>query len=158
MTKQTLEFKLYKKLPKHLKNNEVERAIHTFIKESKSYKTANAVGFFNQTLASIYNALHGAGDFWAAIGKDGKIYGYAIASLLLDIDAELTYWISQGWVSKECRDGEWIRRGWGILEKYARDNNCSHIINVTNRNPRVYIRLLGVGWHEYATILKKDLN
>jgi len=116
---------------------------------------------FNQTLAAIYNATDPkgfGGEFWGAIGEDGELYGYAIASMLLDVDCRLTYWISQGWVSKPYRTGEWIRKGWRTLEQHARTNGCYHIINITNRNARAYLRLLGKGWHHYATMLKKDFH
>jgi len=48
--------------------------------------------------------------------------------------------------------------GWERLEEHARKNLCKHIINVTDRHAKAYLKFLGNDWHIYATLLKKDLE
>jgi len=113
-------------------------------------------------MQSIANAciLHHdgtGGDFWASVGEDGEIYGYALGKVVIDIDNRLTYWVTQGWIDPSIRHGGNLKRGWEDIEKHARANMCCHIINVTDRNSRAYLRLLGPEWHTYSTLLKKDL-
>lgn len=135
----------------------MERAVHEFIEESDVH--ADKEGFFNQTIQSIAEAIifkipgH---DFWMA-EREGEVVGYALARIVKDIDNRLCYWVGQGWVHKDFRNGKDIRESWKKLEIHAKKNMCSHIINVTNRKPKVYLRLLGSDWHEYSTLLKKNL-
>lgn len=149
-------FELVKKLPL-LNPKAVERAVINFIEEAKIKD--DRMGFLSQTLESIAQAVifnvPGC-DFWMA-EKEGEVVGYALARIVKDIDNRLCYWVSQGWVRKDFRNGQHIRDSWKKLEEYAKKMMCSHIVNVTNRNPQAYLRLLGEGWDNYATLLKKDL-
>lgn len=148
--------RLTKELP-ILNPKAVERAVSNFIIEAQV--NSDPEGFFQQTIQSIAEAVFlkvPGHDFWMA-ERDGEVVGYALARFVKDIDNKLCYWVSQGWVHKDFRNGKHIRESWKKLEAHAKKYMCSHIVNVTNRNPQVYLRLLGEDWEEYATILKKDL-
>lgn len=155
-------WKLIRQLPKHLNKEAVDRAVHHFVDDTAKYgQGINPIGLFNSTIQSIARACvltHDGtgGDFWAAIGDDGEVYAYALASIVIDVDNQLTYWVTQGWVSKEYRHGN-LKEGWRQLEEHARNNLCRHIVNVTDRHVGAYLRLLGPEWHIYTTQLKKDL-
>lgn len=151
---------LWKQLPPNLNKGAIERAVNHFIEDSEAYKTANKVGFYNQTINTfVASLLHkNPIDIWMAIGEDGEIYGYSIGQVIIDIDQRPTYWVTQGWIHKNYRDGQNLLEGWTKLEEHARINLCNHLVNVTNRHAGAYLRKLGEGWHEYATLLKKDLN
>jgi len=151
---------LYKQVPPKLNKDAIERAICEFIKDSRAYETADPKGFYNQTINTFVQSLiHKQPiDIWMAIGEDGEIYGYSIAQIIIDIDQRPTYWVTQGWIHKDYRDGQNLLEGWNKLEEHARINLCSHLVNVTNRHAGAYLRKLGDGWHEYATLLKKDLK
>jgi len=158
----TPEWKLYRHLPLHLKKNAVELAIRQFILDARLDEKSDYQGLVNRTLLSIVKACvlthdGSGGDFWAAIGDDGNIYAYALASIVIDVDNSPTYWVTQGWIHPNYRH-KYLKEGWNKLEKHARSNLCHHIINVTNRHSGAYLRLLGKEWHPYATLLKKDLN
>jgi len=160
---QTPQWELVRKLPSHLNKGAIEKAVHKFVNDTADYGTGiDAKGFFNQTIQTIAKACiltHDGtgGDFWAAIGEDGEVYAYALGSIVIDIDHRLTYWVTQGWIHPTYRH-KYLKEGWKKLEKHARANLCCHIINITDRHSGAYLRLLGKEWHQYATILKKDLN
>jgi len=157
-------WKLTRFLPKHLNRAAIENAVSQFVMETQKYCPGiDPKGFYNQTISKIAAACiqthdGSGGDFWAAIGDDGDVYAYALAHIVIDIDNRPTYWVTQGWVHSQYRDGINLKRGWEKLEEYARVNVCSHIINVTDRHAGAYLRVLGKEWHPYATLLKKDLN
>lgn len=157
------EWKLIRTLPKHLSSNSVERAVQAFVDDTKEYgQGIHPVGLFNSTIQSIARACiltHDGtgGDFWAAIGDDGEIYAYSLAKIVIDIDNRLTYWVTQGWIHPEYRHN-YLKMGWKALEAHARQNLCKHIVNVTDRHAKAYLRFLGEDWHTYATLLKKDLE
>lgn len=159
---QTPEWKLIRHLPKHLNNKAIEKAVQTFITDTTQYgQGINPIGMFNSTIQSIAQACvltHDGtgGDFWAAIGDDGEVYAYSLAKILIDIDNTPTYWVTQGWISKQYRH-HYLKMGWKALEAHARANLCKHMINVTDRHAKAYLRFLGDEWHTYATLLKKDL-
>ena len=159
----TPEWKIIRHLPKHLNKGAVERAVHSFVKDTAKYSPGvEPTGFFNSTIQDIAKACvltHDGvgGDFWAAIGDDGEIYAYALASIVMAIDNRPTYWVTQGWIHTNYRH-EYLKKGWKELEKHARANLCRHLINVTDRHAGAYLRMLGKDWHRYTTILKKDLE
>ncbi len=163
MEKNLPPWKLIRSLPQHLNNGAVDRAVQSFVEDTEKYgQGINKIGLFNSTMQAVANACvlrHDGtgGDFWASIGDDGEIYAYALGKIVIDIDNRLTYWVTQGWIHPSIRHGN-LKRGWGEIEKYARANLCHHLVNITDRNPRAYLRFLGPEWHTYSTILKKDLN
>ena len=118
------------------------------------------VQFYRQTLRKILRAteLQAPGEhFWLA-EKEGEVAGYVLAHIGEVGDGGTAYWVEQGFVNKGFRDGFNLKTGWKDLEAYARSIFCSCILNVTNRKPKVYLRLLGKDWSEYTHILKKDLG
>ena len=159
---ETPKWKLIRNLPIHLNNKAIEKAVHAFVTDTAEYgQGIDATGLFNSTIQAIAQACiltHDGrgGDFWAAIGDDGEIYAYSLAKIVIDIDQRPTYWVTQGWIHPQYRHHH-LKMGWVALENYARTNLCKHIVNVTDRNPKVYLRFLGEKWHTYATLLKKDL-
>jgi len=159
----TPQWKLIRNLPPHLKKGAVEKAVNRFIDDIKRHgQGIDPTGLFNSTLQSIAQACilthdGSGGDFWAAIGDDGEMYAYSLAKIVIDIDNRVTYWVTQGWIHPDYRH-KYLKSGWKDLEQHARRNMCKHIINVTDRHAKAYLKLLGDKWHTYATLLKKDLE
>lgn len=149
------KFQIYRTLPNHLKPNAFKTALKTFISEGGAGEHVDPHGALNEGLKTILEALQGQGDLWLAVGDDGEIYGYAFCTVQVSIDNNWTYWVHQGWIHRNYRNGQDLRDSWKELEIYARSIGCKHICNLTSRNPKAYLRVLGDGWHTYTTILKK---
>jgi len=149
---------LVKDFPSSVKTQDIQNAIYSFVEEVAD-EGVDKRGMQNQLVKSITAAtvmkMPGK-EFWLA-EVNGKVAGFAIASIVQDIDDRLTYWVSVGWASPEHRNGKGLKLGWQNIEKRAKQLMCSHLINVTNRNPEAYMRVLGPGWSQYATILRKNL-
>jgi len=159
----TPKWMLIRNLPKHLNKGAIESAVSAFIKDIKKHgQGIDNVGLFNSTMQGIAQACvlrhdGSGGDFWAAIGEDGWVYAYSLAKIVIDVDNRVTYWVTQGWIHPLYRH-QYLLEGWKALEAHARKNLCKHMINVTDRHPGAYLKLLGKEWHTYATLLKKDLE
>lgn len=118
------------------------------------------VGFYNQSLENIANAtfMKRGGDFWLIWDDETKkAYGYALCSISKDIDNRLTYWGTQAYADPEIRHTRIITDLWKKVEDYARQHLCKHFVIISSRETRAYQKLLGNEWHEYATLLKKEL-
>lgn len=139
-------------------SSEIEAAVRDFIATSHSSEGVDPEGFYNQTLQAIANAtvLGNGGDFW--LGIDGKgVYGYALCRIVQDIDNRLTYWCSQSWMRKDIRGHDWYRYGMEKIKERAKACFCAHLVIVSSRNAKAYLRFLGKNWHPYATLLKEDI-
>jgi len=155
-----MRFSLVKgSLPDTLKEGSIIDAISTNYDEMDQIEGVNKRGFICQTLQMIANAtfLKKDGDFWLAENDDGKCGGYLLARFVMDIDNSLCYWVSQAYVSKEHR-GKKTLDGFKTVREHAKKNFAKHIVAVSGRhNTEAYCRLLGKGYHKYATLLKEDL-
>jgi hypothetical protein len=149
-------FKVLRIIPEGFKN-QIEKAVDDFIKTHHIPKGVDPIGFRNQTFEKIVEAVNfGQGDFWLAT-REGKVIGYCLARLVKDVDNRLTYWISQAWLSKEERGGNLAKECWKEIEERAKNLLCSHIIIVSSRSSKAYLRFLGLDWNPYAMMLKKDI-
>lgn len=150
-------FRRYTSLPEGL-NGQIEDAVKDFIKTSHMPKGVDPIGFYQQTLNGIANAavLNGGGDFWLGT-CDGKVYAYLLGRITCDIDNRLTYWVNQAWVHKDFRNTPTVKRDWEVVKKRAKDSLCSHMMIVSSRSTKAYLRWLGSAWNVYATTLKEDL-
>jgi hypothetical protein len=145
-------------LPSNLNTGAIERAVEKFIKDSGCYKTADAVGMFNQTLSGIFGCVYkNTGDFWLAVDEDGEVQAYAMGHVSTEVDNQLTYWLSQAWVDKSARGSKTVKGFWQKMRAQALKYFCKHIVVVSGRGTEAYCRFLGKGWHEYARLLKEDL-
>lgn len=151
------EFRLIKgQLPK-LNPKAIESAVESLISEIDI--KGDKIGFFNQTLKTIANStiLGGAGDFWIA-EEDGDVMAYATAHFCTDIDDRLTYYVPQAWIHPQYRRHKIFKSWWNKIRQRAKDCLAAHLVIVSARNPKAFIRLLGNDMHQYATLIKSDLG
>lgn len=137
---------------------QIELAVKDFIATSHMPDGVDAEGFFSNTLEAIagHTYLGGHGDFWlATFGEKVVVYGLAIVTK--DIDQKLVYHISQMWVAKEFRGKPIVKDWWEQIRQRAKDCFCKHLMITSSRNSKAYIRFLGNGMHEYATLLKEEI-
>ena len=137
---------------------QVEAAVKDFIKTSHLPQGIDAEGFYYQTLEAIAQTTHlnGAGDFWLATCK-GRVLVYGLAHIAKDLDQKLCYHISQMWVAKEYRGSPIVKEWWEQIRQRAKDLFCKHLVIVSSRSPKAYMRFLGHGMHPYAFMLKEEL-
>lgn len=141
-------------LPK-LNEKAIERAVSSFVSSVDVH--GDLVGFYNQTIKSIYHAIYnGNGEFWLA-HEAGEVLGYVMARIAVDVDDQLCYWLSQAWLHPNYRGKKEVKNWWQKIRSHAKQRLCKHIMVISARNNEAYCRWLGKGWHEYATILKEDI-
>lgn len=155
------ELKLTKEIPKALNSGAVERAVEKFVKACiNRMHGVDPIGFYNQTLQRIAGATYLAQpgqDFWLAHAY-GEVAGYALASVSIDVDARLTYWVAQSWVDPIWRGDKVVKQSWEAIRKRASELLCAHLMVVSCRNPRAECRWLGGGMTIYGTLLKQELG
>lgn len=152
------ELKLTREIPRSLNKGAVERAVEQFIVACDM--NVDPVGFYNQTLQRIASATYlqqPGNDFWLAEAY-GEVAGYGLASVSIDIDSRLTYWVAQSWVDPMWRGHKIVKESWQAIRKRARDLMCAHLIVVSCRNPKAQCRWLGEGMEIYGTLLKQELG
>ena len=156
-----MEFKLTREIPKALNAGAVERAVDRFVKACiPRMPGVDPVGFYNQTLQRIAGATYlkqPGQDFFMAHAF-GEVAGYALASVSIDIDARLTYWIAQSWVDPVWRGNKIVKESWETLRDRARELMCAHLVLVSCRNPKAEMRWLGGDLSVYGTLLKQELG
>lgn len=154
-----LEFKLTREIPKALNSGALQRAVEKFV-VACDMNGVDPEGFYSQTLQRIAAAtyLNQPGcDFWLAHAY-GEVAGYALASVSVDVDSRLTYWVAQSWVDPQWRGHPIVKQSWQAIRKRANDLLCAHLVIVSCRNPRAECRWLGEGMGIYATLLKQELS
>jgi len=154
-----MEFKKIKSIPEYLRKGAIEDAVKTFMIDSR-VKDVNFEGMYNQSLKAIAQSImfdsYDKQQFWMA--DDGKeVMIYVLAHICVDIDDRLTYTISQAWVHPSLRGNPIVKECWKKLQDEAERNMCKHILIPASRNVKPYLRFLGKGFHEYVTLIKKDL-
>lgn len=152
------QFQLIRELPKALNAGAIERAVQKFV--TACAMDVDPIGFYNQTLQRIAGATflgQAGGEFWLAHAF-GEVAGYALASVSIDIDSRLTYWVAQSWVDPIWRGSPVVKQSWQAIRKRAADLMCAHLVIVSCRNPKAECRWLGEGMQIYATLLKQELG
>lgn len=152
------EFRRIQEIPASLHKGAIERAVHAFIVETDT--DSDPVGFYNQTLQRIAAAViykQPGVDFWL-MHAYGEVAVYAIATIQVDIDGRLCYWVSQAWVSPEWRHDPVVKAGFEKMKAHAEDSLCAHFVIVTSRDPHAFCKFLGPKMRPYATIIKQELS
>ncbi len=80
-----------------------------------------------------------------------------LGSVTVEVDSQLTYWLSQAWVHPSKRHKPVVKEWWRQIREQAKKYFCKHIVVVSGRGTDAYCRFLGEGWHTYATLLKEDI-
>lgn len=151
-----LELKIYKELPKNYKS--LEQAAWSFV-EDNHVREKEREGLYQMTLDSMIGATildHKNNKLWIA-EENGEVKCYVLTSLMKDVDNRLCCWITQAWVCKELRRTPLIKIWRKQLYEYAKQSLCKHILIPSSRSAKAYLRWLGPDFHQYITILKKDI-
>jgi len=151
-----LELKRVRRIPRDLNRRAIEDAVYKFITEIEL--ETDPVGTFNETIKKIASStfLNVPGmDFWLAKGH-GEVMAFSLAHVVNAVDDRLTYYVNQAWADPELRHTDFALRSWEKIKKRAGDLHCAHIVMVSSR--KGWLRYLKDGVHEYATLLKKDLE
>ena len=154
-----MELKRIKSIPQYLRTGAIEDAVKRFIVDSR-VENVNIEGMYDQTLKSIAQSIifdtSEKQQFWMA--DDGTdVMAYYLAHICIDVDDQLTYTISQAWVYPSLRGKPIVKQWWKQMQEQAQKCLCKHIMIPASRHVKPYLRFLGKGFHEYVTLIKKDL-
>ncbi len=136
----------------------LEVAVKDFIVSSHVPDGIDLKGFYNQTLSAMASAtvLAQGGELWLGT-KGDELLIYVLAHIGNDFDGRLSYNISQCWVRKDYRGNGIVKEWWEAIRSRAKDCLCKHLSMTSSRSPKAYMRWLGGGLQEYATILKQEI-
>lgn len=156
MTADKIEYKILDKLPAEYKEW-IEASVDLFVFESNCQ--GSKFGVIQQTLESIIQAteLKVPGRYFWLIIHNSQPAAYVLTHVGKDVDNQLCYWITQAFVDPKYRHFEFIRDTYQHLKKHAENLFCKHILIVSSRNPKAYMKWLKSDLEEYATILKEDI-
>jgi len=149
-------------LPSELASGAIERAVNSFIQESRVLDVPlNKDGLFNQIIENIASIIlfktNPTGQFWIEIDDKGEVVTWALAHMAKDVDNTLCFIATDAWVRKDFRFKPEVKKWFEELRKEAKRNMCKHFIIPSSRNTKAYCRFLGGGFHKYVTLLKEDL-
>lgn len=113
-------------------------------------------GYMDHTWDQIMSAAMGQGEVWIAL-QDGKVVGWLLGGYNKDVDNEPTYVIKQAWVSPLIRRTPRVKEMLSQVLMNAKSNFSKHVLIVSSRNTRAYLRWLGKGWVPVTTIIKGDI-
>lgn len=155
-----IELKVITRLPDHLNDGAVERAVKAFVEDSHTEEThSDPKGLYQQTLEGIAQSVlfHVDGrQFWMA-EYEGEVMAYAMTHISKDVDNQLCYWMTQAWVHPQIRHHKIVKIWKDQLIAEGKRLMCRHIIVPSSRGMKGYLRFLGKGWHKYVELLKINL-
>lgn len=141
--------------PSHLVDN-FQFTIRRMYRESYADGYLTEKGYIDHTWEQIMAGMGGNGECWIAL-QDGKVVGWLLAAYSKEVDNEPTFIIRQAWVDPILRRTGRVKEMLGTILFNAKSNLAKHVLIVSSRNPRAYMRWLGKGWQPVSTILKGDL-
>lgn len=112
--------------------------------------------YIAHTWEDIINCAKGLGDLWLAT-TNHSIRGFLVATYGKDVENEWTYVIRQAWVDPSLRRTPKVKEMLRTILSYAKGNYCRHVLIVSSRNEKAYLRWLGKGWFKVTTILQGEL-
>ncbi len=142
--------------------SELEHAVRNFCQESDvEFKACeNLQGLYQQTMQNIANQIltKPQGQYlWLDTDEVGRVVGYVKTHISRDVDNELCYYMTQAYLSPKYRCTNYAKEAIALLRKHARQSFCKHIIVVSSRNTKAYLRFLRGDFKPYITLLKEDI-
>lgn len=148
-------------IPKSLNNGAIDRAIKSFILDSRIDPAHTNINGLQQQLTDVIanilifkNAPQNI--MWLA-ENDGEVIAWVLCHVSKDVDNQLCYWMTDAWVDKSTRSHPIVKQWYQLLREDAKRLMCKHILIPSSRNTKAYLRYLGKGWHKYLEILKEDI-
>ena len=113
-------------------------------------------GYSTHTMEQIIAACNGQGEFWIC-SEGSELFGFLLGNVCKDVNNEPTYVIRQAWVSPSIRRTPIVKQMLSSILLNAKSNFCKHVLLVSSRNEKAYLRWLGHGWKRFTTVLKGEL-
>lgn len=135
---------------------ELRKAVYSMFTESHSDVSLTQKGFVDHSWNQIVSAAAGQGELWVS-QKDGHLVGYLIAGYNNDVDNEPTYVIRQAWVHESLRRTPEVKIMLRRILGNAKSNFAQHVLIISSRHEKAYLRWLGRGWSHYVSILRSEL-
>lgn len=113
-------------------------------------------GYVDHTWDQMMAAALGQGEFWVEF-QEGKVAGWLLGAYSKEFDNEPTYVIKQAWVDPLLRRTPRVKEMLAQILMNAKSNFAKHVLIVSSRNTKAYLRWLGKGWVPVTTIIKGEL-
>lgn len=134
----------------------LRKAVRSMWEDSRVDLFLSEKGYTDHTWESMMGAAGGSGELWLAI-EGGRVLGFLLAGYSKEVDNEPTFVIKQAWVDPEIRRTDKVKSMLTAILLNAKSNFAKHVLIVSSRNTKAYLRWLGKGWIPVTTILKGDL-
>src|SRR6267142_4872160 len=129
--------------PVHLVDN-LKDTIQQMYRQSHVDFYMTEKGFSDHTWETMISAIAGQGELWIAL-QDGKVVGWLLSGYSKEIDNEPTFVIRQAWVDPVIRRTPRVKEMLGTILFNAKSNLAKHVLIVSSRSTRAYLRWLGKG-------------
>lgn len=156
-TENKLVFRLWKGPMPVMLMDSLERCIRKMFMEGHIADFSSEDKFFKSTWDLVVAAsLTGTNELWMAI--DGHtVRGYGLCYGNKQIDGEPTFVIQQAWADPVYRRTPEVKRWLKVVLDNAKCNFFRHVLIISSRNQRAYLRWLGNGWTSHTSIIKGEL-
>lgn len=142
-------------VPAHLVDNLKETIVRMY-HESRVDLYLTEKGYADHVWESMVSAIGGQGELWLAL-QDGRVVGWLLSGYSKEIENQPTFIIRQAWVDPILRRTPKVKEMLGSILVNAKSNLCIHVLIVSSRSTRAYLRWLGPGWKPISTILMGTL-
>ena len=134
----------------------LKEAIDDLYVESLQHLHMSQKGFADHLWTMVMNASVGSSELWLACDGE-KVIGFLLSAYTNEFDNEPTFVIRQAWVAREIRRSPLVKQMLKHIIENAKKNFAKHVLIVSSRSTKAYLRWLGKGWKPITTILKGDL-
>lgn len=157
-----MDFQIVTSVPFDLNSGAIERAVSSFVDDTKSAKIPrDDEGFYKQLVTYIGSCLISKSNpnsqVWLAIDEDKEVAAFALSNFVIHVDNKLTLWLSAAWVRPKHRFTKEVKAWFHQLEDFGKASGAKHLLIPSVRGEKGYLRFVGKDWHKYEVILKKDL-
>lgn len=141
--------------PVHLIGS-LKDAIRSMYRDSRVDLYMTEKGYVDHTWESLMAAVMGNGELWIAL-QDGKVVGFLLSGYSKEVDNEPTFIIRQAWIDPILRRTPKVKEMLTAILLNAKSNFSKHVLIVSSRSTKAYLRWLGKGWSPVSTIIKGAL-
>jgi hypothetical protein len=136
--------------------DQLKAAILAMYKESHVDLYMSEKGFVDGTWTVVMESSRGNGELWLGVEGD-TLFAFGLCGYSKEVDNEPTFVIKQAWADYSIRRTPRVKEIFSTVLAHAKSHFCKHVLIVSSRSTKAYLRWLPKGWRPVSTILKGDL-